>query len=150
VNNTLDATAGVWAIQVAAGNGEGFTIFNNVLLGASGAIGMSGAPPAGFWSDYNVVSNNFSQDLGASRFSLSQWKTRTGQDQHSVSASAREVFVSPSGGNYQLRSGSSALDVGTDSFSGKKAPGTDREGNNRPLGAKFDAGAHESPVQRRP
>ena len=158
-NNTFDATAGssAYAIEIAGlssqpsgstwtSNCDNTTIFNNILLGPSGAgngaIGLLGTQPSSFRSDYNVVANVFTK--GSSSETLAQWLTATGQDAHSVVSSATALFTNPSAGDYTLKAGSPAIDAGTASFNGVSAPPADITGTSRSKGAGIDIGAYES------
>ena len=70
-----------------------------------------------------------SEDTGADE-PFSQWQSSTGQDLNSFTATPAQLFVNPSGNNYQLLSTSPAIGAGTST----DAPSTDIVGNPRPSG----------------
>ena len=70
-------------------------------------------PPATFRSDHNVTDGRFSTNLGSGPLkSLAQWRTATGQDAHSSTATGTQLFVNAAGNDYHLKVGAPALDVG--------------------------------------
>ena len=82
-----------------------------------------------------------SNTLGVNRMSLASWRKSTGQDRHSIVASADQLFVNAAKNNYRLKAASPAIGAGIRLPAPNRAPGTDIEGNTRPLGAAIDAGA---------
>jgi hypothetical protein len=93
-------------------------------------------------SDYNVVISRFSTDGGGSVQNLQQWREATGNDQHSIVATAAQLFVNPAGddaGNYHLLATAGAINTGTNQL----APNDDLDGLLRPVGAQVDVGAYE-------
>ncbi len=70
---------------------------------------------------------------------MSQWQSSTGQDLHSIIATPSQLFVNPSGNDYQLLSTSPAIDAGI----ATDAPSTDLAGNPRPSGSGYDIGVYE-------
>jgi hypothetical protein len=134
-------------VQVKAEDAGGETFFNNILGSSSstyGSIGTSSSS-SGLVSDYNVVLDSFSTTLGSSKLTLAQWRSATGQDQHSVIASPSQLFVNPSANDYHLKAGSPAIDRGVGSLNGRSAPTADFANTPRPQGASWDAGAYEYP-----
>jgi parallel beta-helix repeat protein len=144
VNNTmLMALDARWDVNINTGS-TGNIVYNNILFNASthGSIAIAADSLAGFVSDYNVVVNLMSNDGGNNAFlTLSQWRTQTGQDAHSVISTPGAVFVGSS--DYHLKAGSPALDAGTSLASPNQPPAEDLEGNARPQGVAFDVGAYE-------
>jgi hypothetical protein len=141
VNNTIVSTVSGAAAAVRILNaGTGNTLLNNILLGGGGvALRISSDSMAGLVSDYNVGGGVYqSEDTGATQ-TLAQWQTSTGQDQHSFTATAAQLFVNAAGNDYHLSSTSPAIDKGT----ATDAPATDLDGNPRPRGAGFDIGCYE-------
>jgi parallel beta-helix repeat protein len=116
-------------------------IYNNILLNSSaiyGSIGTNAIPS--FTSDYNIVVDNFSTNLGVNKMTLAQWKSSTGQDTHSIISTASQLFVNSAAFDYHLKAGSSAVNAGVvNSY----IPSTDADGNNRPQGTSTDIGAYE-------
>lgn len=147
VNNTvLMASDARWAVNITNA-GTGNTLFNNVLLtnhAFRGSVAVSADSLANFRSDNNVVADRFTTNEGDTVQTLAQWRASTGQDAHSVVATPAQVFASVAGNDYHLATNSPAIDRGATAFNGKSAPTTDRDGNARPAGAAFDAGAYES------
>jgi parallel beta-helix repeat protein len=144
VNNTVAAN-GMFAIQMEAGGNTANTLFNNVLVSTSsvyGSIGIRGEP-TGLVSDYNAVSDAFSTDVGVSKLTLEQWRTATLQDQHSTFAPADQLFRDPDAADFHLRPGAVAVDAGIQTLNDITAPAYDLDGNTRPRGPAWDAGAYE-------
>jgi chitodextrinase len=116
-------------------------IYNNILLNSSaiyGSIGTNAIPS--FTSDYNVVVDNFSTNLGVNKITLAQWIANTGQDTHSIISSGSQLFVNPTTYDYHLKNGSPAINIGTvNSYT----PSNDFEGKTRPQGTSVDIGAFE-------
>ena len=142
INNTIVNNA-MFAIQIKPEDVQGETILNNILFSASstyGSIGVSGNP-TGLVSDYNVVMDNFSTNLGTSHITLAQWQSQTGQDQHSIVSTPTAVFVNAGANDFHLKAGSPAVDAGT----ATSAPLTDITGLARPQGNGIDIGAYELP-----
>ena len=140
VNNTVHiASDGRWALNVQDGS-TGNKAFNNILISdhaTRGAIDVCGDCRPGFVSDYNVVIPKFTSD--GTNYSLAQWRTATGNDTHSLVATAAALFVNPAAGDYHLLPTSPARDAGTATL----APAFDLDRTPRPIGAKFDVGAYE-------
>ena len=144
VNNTIDSgtsTGTGGSIRILDGS-TGNTILNNILLdGSSVVYRISADSQSGTVSNYNIVPNGAqvqSEDTGAEE-PFSQWQSSTGQDHNSLTATPSQLFVNPSGNNYQLSSTSPAIDVGTST----DAPSTDILGNPRPSSNGYDIGAYE-------
>jgi parallel beta-helix repeat protein len=139
VNNTIVVPSnGRWGIALQ-NMGSGNQIYNNILLNANTSHGSINADsPSGFVSDYNIVVNIFSTDYN-DNITLSQWRTQTSQDQHSIQATAASLFVNAAANNYALISGAPAIDAGTST----DAPSHDAIGTARPQGAGIDIGAYE-------
>jgi hypothetical protein len=142
VNNTVyQAQNARWALNIQDASTDN-TVRNNILIrqpDSRGSIDISTDSRAGFTSDYNVVVDRFT--TGGTTPNLAQWRALTGQDMHSLIATAAQLFVNPVavGGDYHLRSTSPAINAGTSSF----APALDLDGRPRPIGAAFDIGAYE-------
>jgi parallel beta-helix repeat protein len=145
VNNTVIlASDGRWCLNIQSGS-TGEVIFNNIFLNnnpSHGAIDMEGVFP--IYSDYNTVQggNNGFTD-GVSNYNLAGWQSKYGQDTHSLTATAAQLFVNPAGNDYHLLSTSPAIDKGVASFHGQPAPATDLDGKPRPSGSAYDIGAYE-------
>ena len=130
VNNTIDAgTTGTGAAIRILDASTGNTVLNNILLGGGGiTLRISSDSMSGFTSNYNAVGSLFqSEDTGGTE-SLSQWQSATGQDKSSLTATESQLFVNPSGYNYQELSTSPSIGAGTATDS----PSTDMLGNPRP------------------
>ena len=143
-NNTITGNE-MFAVQVKPQDTQGQVFVNNVLLtrgNTYGSIGTSGLP-VGLVSDHNVVMDSFSTTLGTTRLTLAQWRAATGQDGHSVIATPSQVSADAAAGDYRLRAGSPAIDIGVATLAGRDAPTADLLGLARPQGAGWDAGALE-------
>ncbi len=118
-----------------------------LIGGAQGAYEISPNSVAGLVSDYNVLSNVFTDvdttTEAGNTYNFAQWQSATGQDKHSilVPSSLATLFVNPSATppNYSEAAGSPSIDKG----SSTDAPPTDILGNPRPKGAGYDIGAYE-------
>jgi hypothetical protein len=144
VNNTIvQASDGRWALNIQNGS-TGNTVYNNILYNNHpwrGSIDISQGSLAGFVSDHNVAMERFTTNGGNSVSTLVQWRTATGQDQHSLVATPAVLFVDVGSHDFHLSATSPALNAGTV----LQAPGVDFEGDGRPSGGAFDIGADERP-----
>jgi parallel beta-helix repeat protein len=142
VNNTIiEASDARWALNILDGSSNN-TARNNILLNNNtghGSINIDAASLAGFVSDYNVVVNRFSPDDGASFQTLAQWQALTGNDTHSIIATASALFANVVANDYHLKVSSPAINAGTN----VSAPPGDLAGLPRPAGGAFDIGAYE-------
>ena len=145
-NNTvvMSSSRSRWALSISNGSVNN-VILNNIFLETvpgKGAITIDQSSLPGFKSDYNIVASAFNTDGTSSStiLSLSQWQSQTGQDTHSIVATASQLFVNPLANNYHLKSGSPAVDSGT---SQGAPPAIDLDGLSRPFGIAFDIGAYE-------
>jgi parallel beta-helix repeat protein len=144
VNNTVYQAADArWALNIQQGS-SGNSVRNNILLNQHpwrGSIDISQDSLPGFTSDYNVVMNRLTTDGGDTIQTLAQWRVSTGQDTHSLVATAAQLFVNPVAvnGDYHLLATSPAINAGTSFL----APLFDLDGHLRPVGAAFDIGAYE-------
>ena len=141
VNNTIDAgTRGSGAALRILDASTGNTILNNILLGGRGiTLRISSDSMSGLVSNDNVTGSLFqSEDTGGTE-SLAQWQSATGQDKNSLTATESQLFVNPSGYNYQELSTSPSIGAGTATDS----PSTDMLGNPRPGSYGYDIGTYE-------
>ena len=140
INNTvIVGDRGRWAINIQNGSQDN-KVLNNILLNRHryrGSVNFSSDSLPGLISDHNVVMDRFTTDDGDSRLSLAEWRSKTGQDAHSVIAGIDELFVDQK--DFQLKPESPAIDAG------KAVPLqlADRLGVARPAGKGVDIGAHE-------
>jgi parallel beta-helix repeat protein len=140
-NTVLVAADGRWALNIQNAS-TGNTVINNILYNSGtfrGSLDISPDSLSGLTSDYNAVMDRFTTDGGGSRLTLTQWRSTTGQDAHSIIASPSQLFVAPSTNDYHLSSTSLAIDAGTS----LNAPANDRDGVARPTGNGWDIGAYE-------
>jgi parallel beta-helix repeat protein len=142
VNNTVyQASDARWALNIDNGS-TGNMARNNILISNHsfrGAIDISSDSLPGFVSDYNVVISRFTTTDGNSVLTLPQWQSATGNDMHSLVATAAALFANPASNDYHLSSNSPAKNVGTSAT----APASDLDGLPRPAGGTFDIGAFE-------
>jgi fibronectin type 3 domain-containing protein len=146
-NNTIVGTNN-FGLQFAAAN-DGQICYNNIILEPVspiyGAIGTSTfSNPTALRSDYNILTDRFSTDLGVGHFDLATWRATTGQDAHSITASPDDLFTDYAARDFTLKPSSFAINFGVQSFQGKVAPTKDYAQANRPQGSGFDAGAYEA------
>ncbi|HEY7118820.1 MAG TPA: LamG-like jellyroll fold domain-containing protein, partial [Tepidisphaeraceae bacterium] len=145
VNNTITGNA-KFGVQVQVGDAQGLTVFNNILIdNTGGAVGVGEALPASAQLDHNVVNVGYSEHLSDGPIvSLDQWQADTGQDGHSRTATAQQLFINASDHDYHLQTGTApAIDIGIAGLAGVDAPYLDIAGITRPRGADWDAGAYE-------
>jgi hypothetical protein len=135
-NTIVQAANSRFAISLKNGSFNN-VILNNILLNAGprGSLDVDPSSRPGMQSDYNVVSNQFSDD--DSFFTLAEWRSLFGFDQHSILSTSAAVFVGAN--DYHLSSNSPARDSGTTL---PDLP-SDLDGTARPQGAQFDIGAYE-------
>jgi parallel beta-helix repeat protein len=142
VNNTIvEASDARWCLNIKNGSAHA-VIFNNILYNRNsshGSMSFDSASMAGLASDYNIVVDRLTQDDENTYLTLAQWKTATGQDGHSMTATPPQIFVDTSAANYHLLATSPARDAGTSQC----APLVDIIGTVRPQNSVFDIGAYE-------
>ncbi|MCA9206201.1 MAG: right-handed parallel beta-helix repeat-containing protein, partial [Planctomycetales bacterium] len=146
-NTVVMAEDARWALLMWNGS-SGNVIANNILLNRNpnrGSIDVeSSSLPA--YSANNILQDKFS--LNGYSGSFADWQAFSGgQDvlslvipQTSVATELNNLFVDPSAGDFHLRAGSAAIDVG-DPF---HTAATDIFGHVRPSGAGIDIGAFEA------
>jgi parallel beta-helix repeat protein len=150
-NNTIVmALNGRWAVNIPKSKGNGGSpvgniVKNNILYterADKGAIAVYSTAAGVLTSDYNVVVDRFSTNGGTSVTStLAQWKA-LGFDAHSFVSTAAALFVDPAMGNYQLKTGSPAIDAGVNLSPDVVA---DINGLPRPQRTAYDVGCYEMP-----
>ena len=149
-NNTIvQALNGRWCVNIPGkgnkNNPTGNVVKNNILYTErvdKGAIAVYSTAAGVLTSDYNVVVDRFSTNGGTSVTStLAQWKA-LGFDAHSFISTAAALFVDPATANYQLKTGSLAIDAGVNLSPDVVA---DINGFPRPQRAAYDIGCYEMP-----
>jgi parallel beta-helix repeat protein len=143
-NNTIiNASDGRWCININT-NSTGDTILNNILINLHswrGSISIDSSSISGFFSDYNIVVDRFSDDGGNSNMTLAQWQS-LGYDTHSMLADPLDsIFVDWQVGDYHLLQDAQAVDSGSAAVS--SIVQYDLDSIPRPQGAGFDIGAYE-------
>jgi hypothetical protein len=115
------------AYEGSRGGGvEHLKVFNNTLYNNTYAIQIQRAN-----SPTNIIKNNI--------FYGGEALTGTiGSNVYSSNITVDPLFVNPAAGNFRLKAGSPAIDVGTEIYGE-----VDLAGNPRQFGAKVDAGAYE-------
>jgi parallel beta-helix repeat protein len=148
-NNTIVmATDGRWVVNIPGktrGGPTGNVLRNNILYterADKGSIAVYSTAAGVLDSDDNVVVDRFSTNGGTSVTStLAQWKA-LGLDAHSFVSTASALFVDPATANYQLKTGSPAIDAGTNLAPDVVA---DINGLPRPQRTAYDIGCYEMP-----
>lgn len=143
-NNTIiNAADGRWCLNINTGS-TGDTLLNNVCINLHsyrGSVSIDSSSMPGFFSDYNVVVDRFSNDGGNSTMTLAQWRS-LGYDVHSLLADPLDsIFVDWQNGDYHLLQDAQAVDSGTAAVS--SVVQYDLDGVPRPQGAGYDIGAYE-------
>jgi parallel beta-helix repeat protein len=133
INNTvLNSNTNITAcIQFQSVDTAGMVVFNNALIntGNGGTMWTFAALMAGFQSDYDAVSDVFSQNGGTTKITLAQWRTATGKDAHSVVFTAANLFVNAPT-DFHLKASVTGV-PGIASLGGYTAPTTDITGATR-------------------
>src|SRR5206468_1626369 len=94
VDNTIVAGPSSAAAIRILNAGTGNTILNNILLGGGGiSYRISNDSLPGLVSDYNVGGGLFQSEDSTTTESLAQWRTQTGQDAHSFTSAATQIFI---------------------------------------------------------
>ena len=145
----MQALNGRWCVNIPGkgnkNNPTGNVVKNNILYTErvdKGAIAVYSTAAGVLTSDYNVVVDRFSTNGGTSVTStLAQWKA-LGFDAHSFISTAAALFVDPATANYQLKTGSLAIDAGVNLSPDVVA---DINGFPRPQRAAYDIGCYEMP-----
>jgi parallel beta-helix repeat protein len=142
INNSVHQPAnGRWALNISDGS-TGNTVLNNILMSDHtyrGSIAATEDSLPGMVSNYNALAPRFTTDTGDSTFGFAAWQDLLDDDAQSFSATAAALFVNPAGGDYRLKPGVAAIDVGSNLL----APSVDLVGKSRPQGLGIDLGAIE-------
>jgi parallel beta-helix repeat protein len=120
----------------------GNSVENNILYTPDlnhGSILIASSSVAGFKSDYNVVVGRFSDNNWLSTVTTAQWQA-LGFDAHSIVSTPAQLFVDPVNQNFQLKTGSPAIDAGRALLD---VP-LDILGVTRPQGLAYDIGCYEA------
>jgi hypothetical protein len=139
-NTIVMASDARWALNIQNGS-SGTTVVNNILYNqhaTRGSIDISSDSLAGMVSNNNVVMERFSIDGGAVQ-NLTQWRTRTGQDQRSIVSALALLFVNQTNNDYHLIPSAPARDTGITRAEVRE----DRDNLPRPMGPTSDIGAYE-------
>ncbi len=143
-NNTVIMPAnGRWAMNITSAS-SGNTLLNNIFLSYHnfrGGIVIDAQSLIGFKSDYNAIIDRFSADGDNTIIALAAWRTKTGQDLHSVTVSNTELFVNAASNDYHLKAACKAINTGTSTISSLVLH--DLENHIRPMGTGFDIGCYE-------
>ena len=142
IQNTIITPAGAYyGVGLNYGANRN-SFYNNIILTEGSVPSFSST---GSTEELKITSNDnlFPEqgpvaETGSGGLSLTQWQT-LGYDTRSVTGAISQTFQDPSGGDYQLKAGSPAIDAGTSSHSCTP----DIIGNPRPSGAAPDLGAYE-------
>ncbi|MCD6406118.1 MAG: right-handed parallel beta-helix repeat-containing protein, partial [Planctomycetes bacterium] len=145
-NTVVNASDGRWALNIPPSSGgqphpTDNKVFNNIFYTRHSWRGTISTHPSclpGFECDYNVVMNRFSIDSGDSRITLADWQGH-GFDTHSIIATPADLFVDEASGDYHLKDGSPAINIGIEVAEVTE----DIEGTPRPQDGLYDIGAYE-------
>lgn len=142
VNNTVvQADDARWAVLIE-NDSTGNSLRNNIFLNANparGSISIDDGSLAEFDSDYNVFVDRFIGG-GWQMMDFESWQAATGQDAHSLLASADQLFIDAGAFDFRLSDASPAVDAGD----AAAAPPFDLYQRLRPAGDGVDIGAWES------
>ncbi len=140
VHNTIDCR-GCDRHALSLRNGStSNTVQNNMFITADiDALAVDNESNQGNAVDFNVyLDGTIFEGVDEQWVGIDAWRTATGHDLNSVTASLDALFVDADGGDYHLAPDSPAIDAGTSS----DAP-FDYEDTPRPQGAAPDPGAFE-------
>jgi parallel beta-helix repeat protein len=145
-NNTIVMASGSrWPMNIPDdGNTTppvGNVIENNILYTPDsyhGSIVVAGPKVTGFYSDYNVVVGQMSDDSDNSTITFAAWR-KLGYDTHSIIATPAQLFANSAFDNFQLKAGSPAVNAGN----ALAIVTTDIIGTPRPQGKTWDIGCYE-------
>ncbi len=142
-NTVINAADGRWCLNINSGSFAD-TIYNNILINFHswrGSISIDSSSITGFFSDYNIVVDRFSNDGGNSNMPLSQWQS-LGYDSNSMLADSLDsIFVDWLDSDFHLLENAQAVDNGTGAVS--PVVQYDLDSIPRPQGADFDIGCYE-------
>ncbi len=142
-NNTIVVpTDGRWGILVRSGANVNTEIFNNIIINQHAWRGcVAIEDTTSFVCDYNIVNDKMSDSGDGSTISFLEWQA-LGLGMHSMLADAvNEIFIDAAMGNFQLLSGSQAIDTGTSLVNSIVLD--DITGIARPQGGTYDIGCYE-------
>jgi parallel beta-helix repeat protein len=138
-NNTVLTNSSGGAAMRIVDDSTGNTLLNNIFYTAnptSASIDIESGDTQGLTSNYNLLTGLIYVD--GSSMTLSEWKSY-GYDQRSFIATPSQLFVNPSGNDYQELSTSPSNGAGTATHS----PTLDILGNPRPSVYGWDIGCYE-------
>jgi hypothetical protein len=156
VNNTLysDDTNDWWCGEISIGWRATNNVFDNNIVYAGSQdvfvddVGTDGSPVGTFdYNDYystGGTSNAKWQWINQTSwtYTFASWTSRSGQDAHSTYADP--LFVSVSTPNFNLQSGSPALNSGNYGLGASVYGSADFAGNARTKSGTIDMGAYEN------
>lgn len=138
-------SSGYGTVTVTKAEAVGNKFYNNIIVHT--ASNLSGQSPYVFdagglgESDHNVVWNAGGTNIGqlpdGVKYNFGQWQQNTHLDAHAKNLDPH--FVNLGDNDYRLNSDSPAIGLATSAFT----VDTDIDGNGRPSGGTYDAGAYE-------
>lgn len=143
LHNTVVMPVGAYHALVLRHGSTNNVVKNNILLhlGERDGFASDASSMVGLVSDHNLMTHV--EDNDRQLIPLREWQTRRGQDRHSLTATAQEVFANLEQADYRLAARSPAIDRGdaVDSVA------HDLPGTARPQGKAPDIGAYELTAQ---
>ena len=129
IHNTIARNTGGDGVGISVGQDGAIALTNNIIVshtvGISVTAGSTATLEATLWGSGPWAN-------------LSDWVSEGAISTGSVNVLGDPSFVNPAGGDYHIRPGSAAINVGVDA-----GVAVDIDGDTRPLGSGYDIGADE-------
>ncbi len=142
-NNTIIVPSdGRWGILLQDGANVNTEIYNNIIINQHpwrGCISLENSSQ--FTSNFNIVNDKLSASGDGSTISFSAWQALGFDANSQIADPLTLIFKDPTTSDYQLISGSQAIDAGTSLVS--TIVNDDLGGATRPMGGGYDIGAYE-------
>ena len=142
-NNTIIIPSdGRWGILMKSGANVDTEIYNNIIINQHawrGCIAVEAVEQ--LTSDYNILNDKMSDDGDGSTIDLAAWQALGFDGNSQLANSLISIFVDSGSSDFQLISGSPAIDAGTSLVNSIVID--DLNGYVRPNGNNYDIGAYE-------